>query len=450
MFFIYSLLLTLGFIALLPRFLYDALRRGKYTSGFRERMGGFPPLQETEPVIWLHCVSVGETQAARPLVQQLQNRFPDHKLVVSTITLTGQTLARNVFKNSAARIIYFPFDWGFTTGRSLLRIKPAAVLLMETEIWPGFIRKCKEHGIPVAIVNGRISERSFRRYRLGRPFISRVLSMVDIAVMQSSEDAERLQQLGMAPSKVFTSGNLKFDVGASVISESVSTQLRSLLGSSSRPLLVAASTHAPEERILIDAFQQLRQSSSKEPVMLIAPRHPERFAEVESMMSASGLKYVRRTEFRGPTDSDVNLVLLDTIGELPAVYEFASIVFVGGSIARAGGHNILEAAVVGSCIVTGAHTFNFKAIIRTFLDQDALLQLPPLSETNAPSELAQLFLSLLEDAPRRQQLKERAHAVVEANLGATERTIKLIAPILTKSHNSFPTESVLAAKQGRP
>jgi 3-deoxy-D-manno-octulosonic-acid transferase len=449
MFFIYSLLLTLGFLALLPRFLYDALRKGKYSSGFRERMGILTPIKATAPVIWLHCVSVGETQAARSLVQQLKNRFPDHQLVISTITLTGQTLARNIFKDSAARIFYFPFDWGFTVRRSLSRIKPTAVLLMETEIWPGFIRECNERDIRIAIINGRISDRSFRRYKLARRFIAQILSMIDIAVMQSSEDAERIEELGMACSKVSTSGNLKFDVGTIFLREDVSAELRALLGSSSRPILVAASTHAPEERILLKAFQELRQSSPTRPMMVIAPRHPERFAEVESMMAKSGLEYVKRTErAAGAAASDLDLILLDTIGELPAVYEFASIVFVGGSIAKAGGHNILEPAIVGSCIVTGAHTFNFKAVVREFLEQGALMQLPPLSETDAPTELAHLFSTLLNDEPRREQLKKMARAVVEANLGATERTIKLIAPLLT-SPNPSPTETVLAATQVR-
>jgi len=449
MFAIYSLLLTLGFLALLPRFLYDAFRQGKYVSGFRERLGILTPLPANGPVIWLHCVSVGETQAARPLVQQLRNQFPNHRIVISTITLTGQKLAREVFKNSAARIFYFPFDWAFTANRSLTRVNPSAVLLMETEIWPGFIRKCKQRGVPVVIVNGRISERSFRRYRLVRPFISRILSMIEIAVMQSSEDSARLLDLGMAPSRVFTSGNLKFDVGATVVSEDTGAELRALLGSSTRPLLVAASTHAPEERVLLGALQRLRQSGSTNPIMLIAPRHPERFAEVESMMASSGLTYIRRTETQGK-ESNVDLILLDTIGELPAVYEFASIVFVGGSIAKTGGHNMLEPAVVGSCIVTGAHTFNFTAIVREFLEQDALVQLPPLSETDAPAELAHLFLGLLEDGPRRQHLKERSRAVVEANIGATERTIKLIAPVLSRSPHSSPTETPLVSGQVRP
>lgn len=429
MFAIYSLLLTLGFLALLPRFLYDAFRRGKYVSGFRERLGTVTPLSlGGQPVIWLHCVSVGETQAARPLVRRLHEEFPNHQIVVSTITLTGQTLAREVFRQSAAKVFYFPFDWGFSASRSLSRINPAAVLLMETEIWPGFIRTCHRRGIPVLIVNGRISERSFRRYRLVRPFMSRVLSMVDIAVMQSDEDAERIQELGLDADKVFSSGNLKFDVGHTGVNQTSSKELETLLGSSKRPLIVAASTHSPEEKILLDAFRRIRESSTTEPCLLIAPRHPERFNDVASSMAKTEFAFVRRSENRSAADAD--LILLDSIGELPAAYEFASVVFVGGSIAKKGGHNILEPAAIGSCIVTGAYTFNFASIVRKFLEEDALVQLPPLSEADAAAEVADVFARLLNDPARREKLKQKSRAVVQENIGATERTVKFIGPLL--------------------
>jgi 3-deoxy-D-manno-octulosonic-acid transferase len=450
MFAIYSLLFTLGFVALLPRFLYDAFRRGKYVSGFSERLGNLTPLPTNQhPTIWLHCVSVGETQAARPLIRRLEEQFPQHRIVVSTITLTGQRLARDVFKKNAAKVIYFPFDWAFTTGRSLSRINPSVVLLMETEIWPNFIRSCKRRGIPVIIVNGRLSERSFRRYRLVRPFISRVLSMVDLAVMQSTDDAERIQELGMNTSKVFNSGNLKFDVDTRSITGATTSELQNLLSSSTRPLLVAASTHSPEEKILIEAFAQLLKTSGLKPRLLIAPRHPERFAEVTALMAASGLTFVRRTK-PAAIEVDADLILLDTIGELPAVYPRASVVFVGGSISKNGGHNILEPASVGSCIVTGAHTFNFAAIVREFVEQDAIIQLSPLSESDALLELADTFRKLLTQPALCDQLGQRSHAVVQQNIGATERTIEFIGPLLKQVGRPPFGESPLTSSQVRP
>src|SRR6188474_3268833 len=203
MYLAYSLLLSLGLIVLIPHFLFQALAHGKYIAGLRQRLGAVPRTNG-KPVIWLHCVSVGETQAARPLAQRLKQTFPHHALVVSTITLTGQKLARDVFRNVAESVFYFPFDWRWSARRALKRINPTAVLIMETELWPNFLRECKARRIPVALVNGRISRRSFRRYMTIRFFLQRVLSCLSIAVMQSETDAERLASLGMAREKLFT------------------------------------------------------------------------------------------------------------------------------------------------------------------------------------------------------------------------------------------------------
>src|SRR4029079_5139923 len=196
MYLAYSLLLSLGLIVLIPHFLFQALAHGKYIAGLRQRLGALPPV-DGKPVIWLHCVSVGETQAARPLAQRVKQQFPHHALVVSTITLTGQKLARDVFRTQAESVFYFPFDWRWSVRRALKAINPAAVLVMETELWPNFLRECKARNIPVALVNGRISRQSFRRYSLIKFFLKRVLASLTIAVMQSQTDAQRLQSLGM-------------------------------------------------------------------------------------------------------------------------------------------------------------------------------------------------------------------------------------------------------------
>src|SRR5205085_10530851 len=210
MYLAYSLLLSLGLVVLIPHFIFQALAHGKYIDGLRQRLGSIPAING-KPVIWLHCVSVGETQAARPLAQRLKQQFPHHTLVVSTITLTGQKLARDVFANQAERVFYFPFDWRWSVRRALKAINPAAVLIMETELWPNFLRECQARGIPVALVNGRISRQSFRRYRLIKFFLRRVLSSLSIAVMQSEAAAERLHTLGMRRERLVTAGNLKFD-----------------------------------------------------------------------------------------------------------------------------------------------------------------------------------------------------------------------------------------------
>src|SRR5215216_3093882 len=253
----YSLLLSLGLLVLIPHFLLQALAHGKYIAGLRQRLGFVTPTSG-KLIIWLHCVSVGETQAARPLAQRLKQEFPHHALVVSTITLTGQKLAQDVFRNVAESVFYFPFDWRWSARRALKRINPTAVLIMETELWPNFLRECKAREIPVALVNGRISRQSFRRYRLIKFFLRRVLSCLSLAVMQSETDAERLKALGMANDRLFNAGNLKFDAELSSELTSKTEELRRRFAvDSNLPLILAASTHAPEEAIILESIQKL-------------------------------------------------------------------------------------------------------------------------------------------------------------------------------------------------
>lgn len=443
MYLLYSLLLTLGVMALLPRFALDALRHGKYVAGLSERLGRVPALgAKGGRVIWLHCVSVGETQAARPLVRELRTRFPSYTLVVSTVTLTGQRLAREVFRDEAARVFYFPFDWGWTVRRTLNAINPSLVLIMETELWPRFLRECSRRGVRVALVNGRLSEKSFRRYRLIKRFIRRVIGDLDLALMQTEADAARLRRLGpLAPERVQVAGNVKFDIGVEAADGALTTELRDRFKlTGERPLIVAASTHAPEERIVLDAFKQLGESfRDGSPRLLIAPRHPERFAETASLLDATGFKWARRNDAPDGADATCDAVLLDSIGELRAVYPLAEVVFVGGSIAQTGGHNVLEPAAAGACIVTGAHTENFKAIIKEFVAAGALVQLPPVSEKEAVGALAATFKELLSDEERRREIAERAQTVLRQNRGATARTVASLAPLLeTVPEQTFP------------
>jgi 3-deoxy-D-manno-octulosonic-acid transferase len=433
MLFAYSILLTLGILVLLPAFLLDAARHGKYVAGLRERAGGVAPVETSgRPVVWLHCVSVGEAQAARPLVALLGERFPDLALAVSTTTLTGQRVAREAFGPSAAAVFYFPFDWAWSVRRALRSVGPSAVLLVETELWPRFLRECRARRVPVAVVNGRISERSFRRYaKLGR-LIRTVLGDLTLAVMQGEEDAARIRKLGLAPERVKVSGNIKFDLGIPAREPPATAELRARFRlNDARPLVVAASTHAPEESIVVEAFKQARAAlADRRPRLLLAPRHPERFAEVAALLDSSGLAWARRSAAPAPADAGCDAVLLDTIGELRAAYPLASLVFVGGSIAKTGGHNVLEPAAEAKCVVTGPHTFNFKEIVRQFRELDALVQLPAVADADAAGELARVMTNLLRDDARRRELGARARAALERNRGATELTVELIAPLL--------------------
>jgi 3-deoxy-D-manno-octulosonic-acid transferase len=437
MYFLYSLLLAIGFVILIPRFLLDALNHGKYVTGFGQRLGNLPALRDSpRPRIWIHCVSVGETQAARPLVSALRRRFPAYSILISTTTLTGQKVARDVFRNDAEAVFYFPFDWAWTTRRVLRKLDPAVVLLMETELWPRLLRECRKRDIPVSIVNGRISETSFRRYQWIRGFVARVLGDLTFALMQSEPDAERIRHLGMDSKKVIVTGNLKFDLVENAAEELLTVEFRTRFGFTDRDqLIVAASTHEPEERLILDAFRRIRNGAIENngPRLLIAPRHPERFSEVAALLEDAGLKWVRRSSQPSALDHDCDVVLLDTVGELRAVYSLASIVFVGGSIAPTGGHNILEPAASGACVVTGAHTANFSAIVSAFFAAEAIVQLADVSRQEAPAQLAKCFGELLADQVTRDQMGARAKALCESNRGATNRTIDLLTPILNAS-----------------
>lgn len=433
MYFIYSLLLTLAFLILLPRFVFDALRHGKYAAGFWQRAGAVPHVafDAARPVVWIHCVSVGETMAARPVIAELRARHPHFRIVVSTTTLTGQRTARAQFGEVATHVIYFPFDWAWSVRRALRRINPSVVLIMETELWANFLRECRRREIPVALVNGRLSEGSMRGYKHIKFFMRRVVNDLSIAVMQSEMDAQRIAALGLNASRIVFAGNVKFDVAESV--SDMSDLCERFRLDDSRPLIVAASTHHTEEQIMLASFSSLLNDShftpTARPRLIIAPRHPERFAEVAALIQKHTASYSRRSAAPSATDATSDIILLDSIGELAQVYRYAAIVFVGGSIAPHGGHNILEPAAAGACVVTGAHTANFAHITQEFLEADAFIQLPASSEVDPTQSLLAAMRDLLNDEPRRTHLISNARHVITRNRGATTRTLDFLAPL---------------------
>ena len=442
MYLAYSLLLSLGLLVSSPYFLFQALVHRKYVNGLRERLG-FIPTINGEGVIWLHCVSVGETQAARPLVEQIKQELPNHTLVVSTVTLTGQNLARDLFYAQTERVFYFPFDWRWSVRRALAAINPVAVLILETELWPNFLRECSRRNVPVALVNGRISRKSFSRYRRIKLFLHYVLECLTMAVMQSEKDADRIQALGMSSEKIFTVGNLKFDVG---LDTNQSHDFKNRFGlKSDVPLILAASTHAPEEKIVLESLQRLNES---QPVrLMLAPRRPERFSEIAELIRGSGLSWARRTDPPNADDPHASVILLDTIGELPATYSLATVVFVGGSIVDRGGHNVLEPAAAGAAIVTGAHTHNFHAIVDLLNEANAIVQLPPVEGADAVVKLTETFRMLLSNTQLRTELATRAKQLVTANQGAAIKTMHLIAPLLSaKQSEKSRSDSLSPAK----
>ncbi|HEY0460309.1 MAG TPA: 3-deoxy-D-manno-octulosonic acid transferase [Pyrinomonadaceae bacterium] len=407
------------------------LKREKYAAGFWQRLGFLPEFAPDERrTVWVHCVSVGETNAARPLVEEILKQFPEHRLIVSTTTRTGQMHARDIFKAKAEQIFYFPFDFKFSVRRALRRFQPAVILLVETEIWFNFLREANKSGARVAIVNGRLSEKSFKRYTYIKNFIRRVLSYVDLALMQTNADAKRLMSLGAHPGKVKVSGNIKFDQSTPA-SDLTETFRERFAISKDAPLILAASTHAPEERWILEAFKKLWKDSLEGlPRLLIVPRHPERFREVAEIIRETGFEWVRRSENPSERDKRAEIILLDSIGELRAAYPLAEIVFVGGSLIPHGGQSILEPAAAAKPIVTGFYTMNFAAAVKEFLEKNALIQLAEADEKSIAGQLARVFAELLQDSEKRAELSKNAFEVMQKNRGATARTIENLKQFL--------------------
>jgi len=314
--------------------------------------------------------------------------------------------------------------------RALRRFKPAAVLLMETEIWFNFLREANKSGAKTVIVNGRLSEKSFKNYSYIKNFMRRVLSYVDLALMQSNADANRLMSLGAHPGKVKVTGNIKFDQSFEP-SELTETLRARFAVSADAPVILAASTHAPEERWILEAFKKLwKDSLEKLPRLILVPRHPERFEEVARLINETGFECVRRSDNPSERDKRAEIILLDSIGELRAAYPLSEIVFVGGSLIPHGGQSILEPAVAGKAIVTGFYTMNFAAAVKEFLEKNALLQLPETNEEMISEDLARAFSGLLKRAEKRAALSKNALEVMKKNRGATAKTIENLKPLL--------------------
>lgn len=422
---LYSLLFSAGFIVLAPYFLLQAMRHGKYLVSVEERSGRLPAelRQPEQSAVWIHAVSVGEGNAVMPLVSQLRDRLGTRKIFVSTTTFTGQQNAREKI-TEADGFFYFPFDWRWTVRRSLRQIQPALVCLAETELWPNFIHEAHRQGIKIVVVNGRISKRSFRWYSRIRGFLRQFLPEIDLFLMQTEEDAERIRSLGARASNVRVIGNLKYDLKRNGRpSEARELIWQRFLSGDAAELWVAGSTAEGEEEIICDAFEKLKQRYPRARLIL-APRRPERFAAVASQLSGRGCRFVRRTELATIDRRDQEILLLDTVGELASVYDGARVAFVGGSLVEKGGHNILEPAAAGVPVVFGPHMSNFAKVAKDFLAHHAAVQVKD------GDELTGVLISLFEDANRARAIGERGRALIAKSAGATARTVEEIVELL--------------------
>ena len=427
MYAVYSVLIVAFFLVVSPYLLYQAIRYRKYIVSLPQRMGYLPVSfnLDGDESIWIHAVSVGEVLTVRALLPQLRERYPRFRLFVSTTTMAGQQVARGNLPY-VDEVFYFPFDLGFIVNRTLRLVRPRLFVMMETEIWPNMLRACHREGVKTALVNGRISTRSYPRYRFARFFFRRVLAHVDRFCMQSEESARRIVEMGADRDRVIVTGSLKFDSlelpGLSP-DRGRNRVLRYFRMTPGRPVVVAASTLKGEEEPVLEAFQRVR-ATWGHALLIIAPRKPERFDEVERLARRGGWRVARRTELPVDSEPRMDVVILDTIGELAQLYPVATAVFVGGSLVDAGGHNILEPAVFGKPIVFGPHMHNFAEIAQTFTQNRGAIQV------RSGAELESALVELLSDPVRRASLGAAARALVEANRGARAKTMAVIAQLL--------------------
>lgn len=420
MYFLYSSLLALAVLLSSPWWLLRMAMHGKYRAGLSERLGNVPTrikTPNTRRAIWIHAVSVGEVLAVAGLVQRLRSEFSEHRIVISTTTKTGQELARKRFGEED--IFCFPLDFAFCIRPYLRALRPELVVLAETEFWPNFLRLPKRSGAQIAVVNARISDRSFPRYRRWRGLLRVILANVDVFCAQTQEDKRRLCEIGARAERVHTFGNLKFDIQPPSETPLVAQLLAAIREGSAGPVIVCGSTVEGEEADLLRGFTGLQQLFPGA-LLILAPRHPERFSAVAAEIGSFRLPSTRRSEWNGSPLSG-GIFLLDSIGELASVYALADVAVVGGSFMPRGGHNILEPAHFGKPIIVGPHYENFRDIVDQFRAAEAVII------TEQPMAAA---AALLGDSQRAPELGIRARAVLDANTGATERTLSQLRQLL--------------------
>jgi 3-deoxy-D-manno-octulosonic-acid transferase len=448
-YFIYSLLMGLGALLLTPYWLVKGLRQGKYLSNLKERLGfSFPALAKLPAdragAIWIHAVSVGEVLSGVTLARQLKAAYPDRPLVVSTTTITGQALARERLP-FVDGIIYFPLDWSFCVRRAFEAVRPSLVLVLETEIWPNFLREARRRKVPVLLVSGRISDQSFARYQrflsvfglFLRPLLKNALSHASAFLMQSEKDAERIRALGAPGDRVVVSGNLKYDSELPAATP-LSNWLEAEIQRSGRsPVIVAGSVVATEEPLALIAFGTL-QGEYRNALLVLAPRKPEQFGAAAEFIEESHRKFIRRSALPIPSPSqaagggnghsgnstipnDVTVLLVDSIGELASLYRLADGAFVGGSLVPSGGHNILEPAAFGKVPVFGPSMENFAEIASRFVSAGAAIQV------ESPEDVGVAWIELFRNPQRMKKMSDKARNLVEGSRGATSRALERIA-----------------------
>jgi len=414
MYFIYSFVLFLCLPFVLLRLLVRGSRSSDYLKRWQERLGFFEDLGG-DGSLWIHSVSVGEAQAAEPMVRQLQQRYPDLPVVITTTTPTGSARVRKLFGESVHHV-YFPYDLPFALEGFLRRTRPRLLVMMETEIWPNLLALCEKKGIPTVLANARMSEKSAKGYARFGIFSKRVFGGIGLVAAQTSEDAERFWGLGVPKERVRVTGSIKFDIRLPASLHEQADVIRRQW--SGRLVWVAASTHEGEDEQVLAAHRQIKKRQP-DVLLVLVPRHPERFDRVAGLCKRMGFELARRSRGEEITPQ-TDVFLGDTMGELTLFLAAADAAFVGGSLVSSGGHNILEPAALGVPVVFGPHMFNFAMISRMLLAEEAAAQVA------TAEELTDVIACWLSDASERARVGENGRAVVEANRGALERLLNII------------------------
>ncbi len=412
----------------LPLVLLRLWRRGRREPGYRqhigERLASYDQPAPTRPLIWVHAVSVGETRAAEPLIEALLAAYPDHGILLTHMTPTGRTTGADLLAHHGERLVqcYLPYDTNVMTSRFFRHFKPRLGILMETEIWPNLIAQANHHHVPLAVVNARLSERSLARGKRFASLMNDAARGIACVAAQTEVDATRLRQFGVQ--NVHVIGSVKFDVTPPDTATSIGESFRARFGN--RPVLLCASTRDGEEALLLDALPELVVPNV---LVMIVPRHPQRFDEVADMIAVRGLKMQRRSRFaeNDPLPADVQIVLGDSMGEMFAYYTACDVAFIGGSLLPLGGQNLIEACALGKPVIVGPHTFNFDAITDDAVAVQAALRVQNASET------MQQACHLLNDNALSKAMGQNALSFAQRQRGATERTMALLKSLLARS-----------------
>ena len=437
---LFSWLLNIAYLALLvvcaPLILWTAIRTGKYRDGYREKFLGLVPRRDGNAAcVWIHAVSVGEVNLLATIIREMRAAHPDWQIVVSTTSRTGYELARK--KYADLTVFYCPLDFSWAVRTAMRHVRPTLLVLAELELWPNLILAAKGQGARVAIINGRMSDKSFPGYRRIRPLVARLLSQIDLIAAQNDESADRFRALGAPHERVHVTGSLKYDGAPTDRNNPRTSTLRQLAGFADDDIvLLAGSTQEPEEQIAVDVYRRLVNQHPRLRLVLV-PRHPERFDAVAKQLETSGMSWCRRSELENGHEPTARrpVLLVDTVGELAGWWGTATIAFVGGSFGSRGGQNMIEPAAYGAAVSFGPNTWNFRDIVTALLAADAAVVV-----RNA-AELEAFVRRALDEPAWAAALGGRAQALVKSQLGATRRTVSLVESLVRPAGKKSKTRA---------